>query len=138
MDESQKETLFSTLKNVFDSVIEDKRKNSKNLKKLNKFKARINIGFQIEKDYYFWTSLMAENGIFTFSRDKLDDYDLVLKAAPEGIMSFISGENSTLHMLAKKNEFGYRKLRFEKGSDGKRHLGILLKLPKILVLDKIK
>jgi len=138
MEESQKETLFSTLKDVFDSVVEDKRKNPKNLKTLNKFKAIINVGFQIEKDYYFWTNLMAENGNFTFSRDKSDDYDLALKAAPEDIMSFISGDYSTLHMLTKKNEFGYRKLRFEKGSDGKRHLGILLKLPKILVLDKIK
>lgn len=138
MEESQKETLFLTLKDVFDSVVEDKRKNPKNLKKLNKFKAIINVGFQIEKDYYLWTNLMAENGNFTFSRDKSDDYDLTLKAAPEDIMSFISGDYSTLHMLTKKNEFGYRKLRFEKGSDGKRHLGILLKLPKILVLDKIK
>jgi hypothetical protein len=38
----------------------------------------------------------------------------------------------------KKNKFGFKKLRFEKGSSGKRNLGLLLKLPKILVLDKLK
>ena len=56
-------------------------------------------------------------------------------AAPEDLMFFCNGENSTLHMVLKKNRFGYKKLRFSKGSSGKRNLGILLKLSKILVLD---
>jgi len=40
-------------------------------------------------------------------------------------------------MMMKKNRFGYKKLRFKGGTTG-RNLGILLKLPKILVLDKKK
>jgi len=38
-------------------------------------------------------------------------------------------------MVLKKNRFGFRKLRFSKGSSGKNNFGILLKLPKVLVLD---
>ena len=68
----------------------------------------------------------------------MDDYDLVLKVTPEDAMNYHSGNYSTLHMMTKKNEFGYTKLRTEKGSDGKRHIGILLKFPKVFVLDKIK
>lgn len=82
--------------------------------------------------------MIAENGNYTFSRGKLDEYDLVMKVAPEDSMNMNSGEYSSFHMMTKKNRFGYRKLRTEKGSDGKRHIGILLKLTKVLVLDKIK
>ena len=53
-------------------------------------------------------------------------------------MLMFSGEYSSVHMMTKKNRFGYKKLRTEKGSDGKRHIGILLKINKVLVLDKIK
>lgn len=134
MEESEKEILFSNLKEVLFSVIENKRQNPKTLKKLNKFKGRINIGFQIEKDDYFWCALIGENGNFTFSRGKLDDYDLLLKVTPEDLLFMVSGENSTLHMVIKKNEFGYRKFRPGKGSDNKRHLGIILKLRKIIVI----
>jgi hypothetical protein len=63
---------------------------------------------------------------------------LLLRVAPEDSMLMHSGENSSIHMMTKKNRFGYKKLRTEKGSDGKRHIGILLKINKVLVLDKIK
>ena len=69
------------------------------------------------------------------NRGKLDEYDLELMSAPEDLMFFSNGENSTVHMILKKNRFGYKKLRFSKGSNGKHNLGILLKLSKILVLD---
>ena len=49
MEESEKEALFSNLKGVLDSIIKDKRKNPKNLKNLEKFKARINLGYQKRK-----------------------------------------------------------------------------------------
>ncbi|MBD3255769.1 MAG: hypothetical protein GF383_11800 [Candidatus Lokiarchaeota archaeon] len=138
MEESEKQNLYITFKGVIESIIDDKRKRQKNLKTLNNFEAKINLGLQIEKDYYFWVNLVAKDGEYTFNRGKLDDYDLILKAAPEDLMYFSNGEYSTIHMMLKKNRFGDRKLRTEKGSDGKRHLGILLKLPKILVLDKIE
>ena len=138
MEESEKEALFSNLKGVLESIIEDKRKNPKNLKILKKYKARMNVGYQIGEDSYFWCNLIAENGNYNLSRGKLDDYDLVLKVTPEDAMNYHSGAISTLHMMIKKNEFGFKKLRTEKGSDGKRHIGILLKFPKIFVLDKIK
>ncbi|MFW9929788.1 MAG: hypothetical protein ACFFD1_10385 [Candidatus Thorarchaeota archaeon] len=138
MDESEKNNLFITFKGVIESIIEDKRKYPKNLKTLNSLNARINLGLHVEEDYIFWVHLIAENGNYTLGRDKLDDYDLEVISAPEDMMYFSNGENSTLHMILKKNRFGYRKLRFDKGSDGKRNLGLLLKLPKVLVLDKIK
>ena len=69
------------------------------------------------------------------NRGKLDEYDLELMSAPEDLMFISNGENSTVHMLLKKNRFGYKKLRFSKSSNGKRNLRILLKLSKILVLD---
>ena len=68
----------------------------------------------------------------------MDDYDLELRLTPEDAMFYHNGEFSTLHMITKKNMFGFKKLRIEKGSTGKRNVGILLKIPKVLVLDKIK
>ncbi|MFX1259404.1 MAG: hypothetical protein ACFFAN_16230 [Promethearchaeota archaeon] len=138
MEEFEKENLFITFKGVIESIIEDKRKNPKNLKNLNKFKAKINLGLQINEDYIFWTNLIANDGNYALGRGELDKYDLEIIADPEDLMYFSSGEYSTLHMMFKKNKFGFRKLRYKKGNTGKGYLGILLKLPKILVLDKIK
>ncbi|MEJ2296223.1 MAG: hypothetical protein P8Y23_15850 [Candidatus Lokiarchaeota archaeon] len=138
MNEDEKTNLFITFRGVIDSIINDKRKYPKNLKTLNSFNARINLGLHIEEDYIFWVHLIAENGNYTLGRDKLDEYDLEVISTPEDLMYFSNRENSTLHMILKKNKFGYRKLRYDKGSDGKRNLGLLLKLPKVLVLDKVK
>ena len=102
---------------------------------LNKFNARVIIGLQIEEDYYFWVNLVANGGIYSLGKGKLDEYDLELKAAPEDLIFFVNGENSVLNMVLKKNQYGFKKLKFLKGSTGKRNLGILLKLSKILVLD---
>lgn len=138
MDESEKNNLFITFQGVIESIIDDKRKFPKNLKTLDSLNARINLGLHIEEDYIFWVHLIAENGNYSLGRDKLEEYDLEVISTPEDMMYFSNGENSTLHMILKKNRFGFRKLRFDKGSDGKRNLGLLLKLPKVLVLDKIK
>jgi len=135
MKEEEKENLFITFQQTIESIIRDKRKNSNNAKLLNKFKAKINLGLQIEEALYFWLNLRAEEGNFVLKRGKLEEYDLEVIIAPEDLLFFLNGENSTLHMLFKKNRFGYKKLRFSKGSDGKYNLGILLKLPKIIVLD---
>ena len=135
MEESEKENLFMTFQQVIESIIKDKRKNPKNLKLLNNFNAKINLGLQIEEDFYFWLNLIAHDGNFSLNRGKLDEYDLELMSAPEDLMFFSNGENSTVHMMFKKNRFGYKKLRFSKSSSGKRNLGILLKLSKLLVLD---
>ncbi|MHA2186034.1 MAG: hypothetical protein ACXAAI_13660 [Promethearchaeota archaeon] len=135
MKEEEKENLFFTFKQTIESVINDKKKNPKNHKKLNNFKARINLGLQMEENQFFWLNLIAEEGNFTVNREKLKDYDLELIATPVDLLFFTNGENSTLNMMLKKNEYGFRKLRFSKGSTGKRNFGILLKLPKILVLD---
>ncbi len=138
MEDSEKENLFITFKGVIESIILDKRKSSKNLKVLDSFQARLNLGLQVEEDFCLWVNLIAENGKYNLERGKLDKYDLELIATPEDLMYFSNGENSTLNMMLKKNKFGTKKLRFDKSSDGKRNLGLLLKLPKILVLDKIK
>lgn len=135
MEDSEKENLFITFKGVIESIIDDKRKNPKNEKALNNFNARINLGLQIEEDYIFWLNLVASGGNFDLNRDKLEEYDLELISAPEDMMYFSNGQNSTLNMMLKKNSFGNTKLQFSKGSTGKRNLGLLLKLPKILVLD---
>ena len=138
MEDYEKENLFITFKGVIESIIDDKRKNPKNEKVLNEFKARINLGLQIEDDYIFWLNLVADDGKYGLNKDKLKDYDLELISTPEDMMYFSNGQNSTLNMMLKKNSFGKTKLQFSKGSTGKRNLGMLLKLPKILVLDKVK
>ena len=138
MEDFEKENLFITFKGVIESIIDDKRKYPKNLKTLKKFEAKINLGLQIQEDYIFWVSLIADDGNYALSKGELDDYDLEIIADPEDLMYFSSGEYSTLHMMFKKNKFGFKKLRYKKGNTGKGYLGILLKLPKILVLDKIK
>jgi len=135
MNEQEKENLFITFQQTIESIINDKKKNPKNQKKLENFNAKINIGLQIEEDSYHWVNLLAEKGNYSLNRGKLDEYDLELKATPEDLLYFSNGENSTLNMLMKKNNYGYRKLRFSKSSDGKRNLGMLLKLSKFLVLD---
>lgn len=135
MEESEQDNLFTTFQQTIESVIRDKRTNSKNDKWLNKFHARVIIGLQMEEDYYFWVNLVAKEGNYSLGKGKLDEFDLELRAAPEDLVFFVNGENSVLNMVLKNNVFGYKKLRFSKGSTGKRNLGILLKLSKILVLD---
>jgi hypothetical protein len=138
MDEAEKQNLFTTFKGVIEGIIDDKRKNPKNLKSIEEFKARLNLGLQIEENFIFWVNLIAENGIYELERGKLEDYDLEIISAPEDLMYFSNGEYSTLHMMLKRNRFGNRKLQYSKSSKGKRNLGLLLKLPKILVLDKLE
>ena len=135
MKEEEKNNLFITFQQTIDSIIADKKKNSKNEKLLNNFNAKINLGLQIDEDNYFWVNLLAEQGNYSLNRGMLEEFDLELKASPEDLLFFSNGENSTLNMMMKKNSYGKRKLRFSKSSDGKRNLGILLKLSKILVLD---
>ncbi len=137
MDEIAQETLFQTFRSTIDDIILDKKKNPKNIKKIDKFKARINIGLHVEKDFYLWVNLIAENGNFELGKGQLDEYDLELISDPFDMMYFCSGENSVMNMMLKKNQFGNRKLKFKGGTSG-RNLGLLLKLPKILVLDKKK
>ncbi|MFW9820963.1 MAG: hypothetical protein ACFFE5_15255 [Candidatus Thorarchaeota archaeon] len=138
MDETEKENLFATIKAVIESIFWDKRNNPKNIKMLDEFQARLNIGLHVESDFYLWVNLVAKNGKNTINEGKLEDFDLEIMATPEDLLFFSNGENSILNMMLKKNKFGERKLKFDKSSTGKRNLGLLLKLPKILVLDKIK
>ncbi|TFG01212.1 MAG: hypothetical protein EU540_04295 [Promethearchaeota archaeon] len=65
----------------------------------------------------------------------MDNYDFQLLAAPEDLMFFCNGENSTIHMVTNKNRFGERKLKIQKGTTG-RNLGKLLKFANLLVIDK--
>jgi hypothetical protein len=138
MDESEKENLFSTIKAVIESIFWDKRTNPKNIKMLDDFQAKLNIGLHVKADFYLWINLVAKEGKNLINKGKLEEYDLEIMATPEDLLYFCNGENSTLNMMLKKNKFGERKLKYNKSSTGKRNLGLLLKLPKILVLDKIK
>lgn len=135
MDEAAQETLFLTFKTVIDDVIADKRKNPKNIKLLDEFQARINLGLHVEEEFILWVNLTADGGEYALSKGLLDEYDLELIADPEDLMYFTNGQYSTLKMMTGKNRFGKRKLRYKGGTTG-RNMGKLLKLPKILVLDK--
>ncbi|MFX1368547.1 MAG: hypothetical protein ACFFAY_08125 [Promethearchaeota archaeon] len=135
MDEAAQETLFLTFKTVIDDVIADKRKNPKNMKLLDDFQARINLGLHVEQEFILWVNLIADGGEYTLSKGLLDEYDLELIADPEDLMYFTNGQYSTLKMMTGKNRFGKRKLRYKGGTTG-RNMGKLLKLPKILVLDR--
>ena len=135
MEESEKQNLFDTFKAVIESIVNEKKMVPKSKKKLDKLVAGVNLGLQIEKDYFFWLNLKAESGNFILNRGKLDDYDFQLLAAPEDLMFFCNGENSTIHMVTNKNRFGERKLKIQKGTTG-RNLGKLLKFASLLVIDK--
>ncbi|TXT57260.1 MAG: hypothetical protein BAJALOKI2v1_500013 [Promethearchaeota archaeon] len=135
MEESEKQNLYITFKGVIESIIEEKKENPKREELVKNLTARINIGLQMEEEYYFWVNLKADDGNYSIKQGRLDEYDLEIKSAPEDLMFFANGTNSILHMLFKKNRFDERKLRFGKGTSG-YNLGLLLKLPKILVLDK--
>ena len=133
MDDTQRDTLFLTIKSVIDSIIADKRENPKNTKRLDTFEGRINIGLHVEEDEILWINLIAKDGEYTVERDALEEFDLELISDPEDLMFFCNGQYSVTHMMMKKNRFGNRKLRFKGRAYGK-----LLALPKILVLDKVK
>jgi hypothetical protein len=135
MDKAAQDTLFLTFKAVIDDVIADKRKNPQNTKTLNEFQARINIGLHVEDDFILWVNLVAEGGSYKLGKDKLSDYDLEIISDPEDMMYFSNRQYSTLKMMLTKNRFGMRRLRYSGGTTG-RNLGKLLKLPKVLVLDK--
>ncbi|KXH70140.1 MAG: hypothetical protein AM326_00940 [Candidatus Thorarchaeota archaeon SMTZ-45] len=135
MDESARETLFLTFKTVIEDVIADKRKNPKNTKTLDEFQARINIGLHVEDDFILWVNLVADAGDYELNKGALDEYDLEIIADPEDMMYFTNGQYSTIKMMTTKNRFGKRRLRYKGGTSG-RNMGKLLKLPKILVLDK--
>ena len=135
MDDGIQETLFLTFKTVIEDIIADKRKNPKNAQTLDEFQARINIGLHVEEDFILWVNLVSDNGNYSLSKGKLDEYDLEIISDPEDLMYFANGEYSTLKMMTGKNRFGQRKLRYKSGTTG-RNMGMLLKLPKILVLDK--
>lgn len=135
MDESARETLFLTFKTVIEDVIADKRKNPKNTKTLDEFQARINIGLQVDDDFILWVNLVADAGDYELNKGALDEYDLEIIADPEDMMYFTNGQYSTIKMMTTKNRFGKRRLRYKGGTSG-RNMGKLLKLPKILVLDK--
>jgi putative sterol carrier protein len=135
VDEVAQEILFITFNAVISDVIADKRKNPKNTKMLDEFQARLNIGLHVEEDFILWVNLVAENGKYVLGKGKLDEYDLELISDPEDLMYFTNGEYSTMKMMLGKNRFGERRLRYRGGTTG-RNMGKLLKLPKILVLDK--
>ena len=135
MDESAQETLILTFKAVIEDVISDKRKNPKNTKTLDEFHARINLGLHVEEEFILWTNLIAEDGKYSLNKGMLEEYDLEIISDPEDMMYFINGEYSTIKMMTSKNRFGKRKLRYKGGTTG-RNMGKLLKLPKVLVLDK--
>jgi hypothetical protein len=122
MDDTERETLFLTIKAVIDGIIADKRENPKNTKRLDSFKGRINIGLHVEEDEIMWINLVAKDGEYIVEKDD-----------PEDLMFFCNGQYSVTHMMMKRNRFGERKLRFKGRAYGK-----LLALPKILVLDKRK
>lgn len=134
MQENEKQNLYETFNAVIESIIKEKKSMEKYEDLLSEFDGRINMGLQIDEDYYFWLNLVGKDGDFKLTRGRVDEYDLEIKAAPEDLMYFSNGENSILHMILKKNQFGERKLRFSKGTTG-YNFGLLLKLPKILVLD---
>jgi hypothetical protein len=110
MEDSEKENLFITFKGVIESIILDKRRNPKNNKTLDNFQAKLNMGLHTEEDFYLWVNLIAENGKYTLGKGKLEEYDLEIIATPEDLMGFSSGENSTLHMMLKKNKYGFKKI----------------------------
>ncbi|GAG80082.1 unnamed protein product, partial [marine sediment metagenome] len=78
MEESDKKNLFITFSGVINAIIEDKRKNPKNTKLLNSFEGVVNLGLQVEEDYYFWLNLIAKDGNYKIDRGRLENFDLEL------------------------------------------------------------
>jgi len=93
------------------------------------------MGLHVEEEFILWVNLVADGGNYSLNKGKLDEYELEIISDPEDLMYFTNGEYSTMKMMTGKNRFGKRKLRYKGGTTG-RNMGILLKLPKVLVLDK--
>jgi hypothetical protein len=135
VDEAAQEILFMTFKAVIEDVIADKKKDPKNAKTLDEFEARLNIGLHVEEEFILWVNLVADGGEYNLNKGKLEEYDLEIISDPEDLMYFTNGQYSTIKMMTTKNRFGKRRLRYKGGTTG-RNMGKLLKLPRILVLDK--
>ncbi len=131
MEEAQKVNLFETVNGIISDIVRVKKENPKTAKKLNKFKARINLGLQYSKNEYYWLNLKAKEGVIVLERDKLDKADLDLKGAAMDFMLFCNGGNSLMDMVLKKNEYGDRKLRWKPLL---RKARTLLKFASILVI----
>lgn len=136
MKESEKQNLYDTFKAVIESIVNEKRQDPKSNKKLNKLIAGVNLGLQIGEDDYFWLNIKATDGKLVLEREKLEEYEFQLLSTPEDLLYFCNGTNSTVHMVTKKNVFGKKKLRIQKGTTG-RNLGKLLKLASLLVIAKV-
>lgn len=136
MKESEKQNLYDTFKAVIESIVNEKRQVPKSNKKLNKLIAGVNLGLQIGEDDYFWLNIKATDGKLVLEREKLEEYEFQLLSTPEDLLYFCNGTNSTVHMVTKKNVFGKKKLRIQKGTTG-RNLGKVLKLANLLVIDKV-
>lgn len=134
MDESAQENIFHAIKVAIESVVEEKKADEKTREKLEDINARLNIGLQDEEDDIFWVNLTIDNGNFQLNKGQFEEYDLELIAETEDLVYFVNGTYSTLHMIFRKNRFGNRKLQIHKGTTG-WNLGLLLKLPKLLVID---
>ena len=104
MNDTQKDTLFLTMKSVIDSIIADKRENPKNTKRLDSFKGRINIGLHVEEDEILWINLIANGGEYIVARGALEDFDLELISDPVDLMYFCNGQYSVIHMMMKRNQ----------------------------------
>ena len=138
MKEAQKNAVLSLFMRSIGAIIEDKRKDPKFIKKLNKLNVKVNFGLQIEKNEHIWFNFISDKGNVEINKERLEDnYDLAIKSVPEDLMFFTNGENSLFHMLFTKNKYGMRKLKIEKGTTG-RNLKKLLIIPAILSLDNEK
>lgn len=130
MEEEEKENLFHTFQAVINSALTEKLQDEKMAEKINTADIRANITLQVGADEYVYTHLILKRGDNEFEMGHLDDFDIELTATPEDMMGFSTGELSTFQMVTQKNEYGYKKLRVEKGG---RNLGKLLLISKLLV-----
>ena len=129
MDETEKENLTNSFKAIVSCAIEEKKEIPKWKKKLQK-DLRVSFKLHVYPTDFLYIALIIKDGAYTLSEEKIDDYDIEIKAKPEDLMWYSEGSYSLMKMTLTKNNFGHFRWELKKGG---RNLSSLLMIANLLL-----
>ena len=129
MDETEKENLSNSFKQIVSCAIEEKKEIPKWKKKLQK-DLRVSFKLHVYPTDFLYINLIIKDGSYDLTEGKIDDYDIEIMSKPEDLMWFSAGSYSLLKMTLTKNDFGHFRWELKKGG---RNLSSLLMIASLLL-----
>ncbi|MHA1474786.1 MAG: hypothetical protein ACTSPA_00785 [Promethearchaeota archaeon] len=129
MDETEKENLSNSFKQIVSCAIEEKKEIPKWKKKLQK-DLRVSFKLHVYPQDFLYINLIIKDGSYDLTEGKIDDYDIEIKAMPADLMWYSAGSYSLLKMTMTKNDFGHFRWELKKGG---RNLSSLLMVATLLL-----